>query len=115
MQANFDVLGQGYSVECADGDAKRLADLARTLELKLSGFSGDGDAMRRLVLMALSLLDEAQATGAALARARGEIERLTDMLVEAKLEAQQGTANPEAQTEERGRVGVLRRVAQGAA
>ncbi|MBL8544046.1 MAG: cell division protein ZapA [Hyphomonadaceae bacterium] len=117
MQANFDVLGQGYSVECADGDAKRLADLARTLELKLSGFSGDGDAMRRLVLMALSLLDEAQATGAALARARGEIERLTDMVVEAKLEAEQGAASqePQAAGEDRGRVSALRRVAQGVA
>ena len=117
MQASFTVLGQAFSVECAERDAKRVADLARALDARLDGFCGDGEAMRRLVLTALSLLDEAQATSAALARARGEIERLTDMVVEAKLEAQMAPVNIEAEVavDERGRVGALRRVAHGAA
>lgn len=109
MQAILNILNREFAVECADRDQRRLEDLARALDARLAGFSGDEDAMRRLVLTALSLMDEAQATSAALVRARYEIERLTDMLVEAKLEAQTTPAN-----DDRGRVGALRE-AQGAA
>jgi len=104
MQTVVKILDQDFAIACAEHEQRRLEDLARALEARLAGFSGDPDGLRRLVLTALSLLDEAQAAGAALARARSEIERLTDMVVEAKLEA----AAPKADTGERGRVGALR-------
>jgi cell division protein ZapA (FtsZ GTPase activity inhibitor) len=109
MQKTIEILGQSYALECADCDERRLEDLARALEERLAGYSGDG--VRRLVLAALSLIDEAQATGAALERARHEIERLTDLIVDAKLDAQNSNAGLDS---ERGRVGALR-VAQGSA
>jgi cell division protein ZapA (FtsZ GTPase activity inhibitor) len=111
MQATVKILGEDYAIECAECDTRRLEDLARALESRLQGFSGDASAMRRLVLTALGLMDEVQTTSAALIRARCEIERLTDMLVEAKLEAQ--TPEPP-DTPDRGRVNALR-VAQGRA
>ena len=111
MHATVKILGEDYAIECAECDTRRLEDLAKVLEQRLQGFSGEASAMRRLVLTALGLIDEAQATSAALARARCEIERLTDMLVEAKLEAQ--TPEPP-DTPDRGRVSALR-VAQGRA
>jgi cell division protein ZapA (FtsZ GTPase activity inhibitor) len=110
MQATLNVLGQTIVLECAPCDEKRLQDLAAALETRLGGFCGDADGLRRLVLTSLALMDEAQATSAALARARQEIDRLTDMVVEAKL-ANAGEASLE---DERGRVGALR-VAHGAA
>jgi len=84
--------------------------LASALNERLGGFSGGTDAMRRLVLTSLTLLDETQAAGAALVRARAEIERLTDMVVEARLEA----AGEVPDFSPRGRVAALR-VAQGTA
>ena len=108
MQAVLNVANQQFTIECADCDQRRLEDLAKALDARLARFSGDDDAMRRVVLTALSLLDQTQATSAALALAREEIERLTDMVVEARLDAQNVAVN-----DERGRVGVL--VAQGAA
>lgn len=111
MQAKITILGAEYAIECAECDTRRIEDLARALETRLQGFSGDASAMRRLVLTALGLMDEVQATSAALVRARCEIERLTDMLVEAKLESQ--TPEPP-DTPDRGRVGAFR-VAQGRA
>lgn len=110
MQATLTVLGQEILLECAPCDERRLHDLAAALEVRLGGFTGDTDGVRRLVLTSLALMDEAQATSAALARARQEIERLTDMVVEAKL-ANAGQASLE---DERGRIGALR-VAHGAA
>ncbi|OQW58138.1 MAG: hypothetical protein A4S17_12060 [Proteobacteria bacterium HN_bin10] len=112
MQVTVKILGADYAIDCADCDVRRLEDLARALETRLQGFSGDASAMRRLVLTALGLMDEVQATSAALVRARCEIERLTDMLVEAKLEAAASPEPPD--TPDRGRVGALR-VAQGRA
>ena len=111
MQAQMTILGQTYALECTDAEQRRLEDLARALNERLQGTSGSPDAMRRLVFTALALMDEAQAAQAALARARCEIERLTDMVVEAHMEAQ-GVAAPDA---DRGRVSSLRRVAEGAA
>ena len=111
MQSTVRILDEDYAIECADCDQRRLEDLAKALEARLQGFSGDASAMRRLVLTALGLIDEAQATSAALVRARYEIERLTDMLVEAQL-ANETPEPPD--TPDRGRVGALR-VAQGRA
>jgi len=111
MQATVRILGQDYAIECADSDRRRLEDLAKALDVRLQSFDGDSSALRRLVLTALGLIDEAQATSAALVRARCEIERLTDMLVEAQLGAQT-PAPPD--TPDRGRVSALR-VAQGRA
>jgi cell division protein ZapA (FtsZ GTPase activity inhibitor) len=104
MQSTVKILGEDYAIECAECDTRRLEDLAKALELRLQGFSGDTSAMRRLVLVALGLIDETQATSAALARARMEIERLTDMLVEAQLQVEP----PEPTTPDRGRVSALR-------
>ena len=73
------------------------------LEQRLAHQTGDASAGAKLAFAALALLDEAQAKGAALALARCEIERLTDMLVEAKLDA-----DPTPLNEERGRVDALR-------
>jgi cell division protein ZapA (FtsZ GTPase activity inhibitor) len=111
MQTSVKIMGEDYAIDCAECDLRRLEDLARALEQRLQGFSGDTNAMRRLVLTALGLMDEVQTTNAALIRARCEIERLTDMLVEAKLEAQ--TPEPP-DSPDRGRVNALR-VAQGRA
>ena len=104
------VLGQPVEIACQPHEKRRLEDLARALEARVAGVKGDAETMRRLVLTALALMDEAQASSAALVRARGEIERLTDMLIEARLE---GCAEPD--SADRGRVGSLRRVAEGAA
>ncbi|ANP45556.1 cell division protein ZapA [Candidatus Viadribacter manganicus] len=111
MQATVKILDEDYAIECADCDHRRLEDLARALDTRLRGFSGDASALRRLVLTSLGLIDEAQATSAALARARCEIERLTDMLVEAQLGAH---SQEPPDTPDRGRVSALR-VAQGRA
>jgi cell division protein ZapA len=110
MQAVVTILEHRVALECVQEERRRLEDLARCLELRIGGFAGEPDAMRRLILTALSLLDEAQATSAALARARCEIERLTDMVIDARLDAQ---AAPD--TAVHGRLGALRRVAEGAA
>ncbi len=113
MQSKVRILGEDYAITCADCDQRRLEDLAAALEARLQGFNDDASATRKLVLTALGLLDEAQATSAALARARIEIERLTDMLVEAKLVAETA-GSPTPDTPDRGRVGAFR-VAQGRA
>ena len=65
MQSTVKILGEDYAIECAECDTRRLEDLAKLLEQRLQGFSGDVSAMRRLVLTALGLIDEAQATSAA--------------------------------------------------
>jgi cell division protein ZapA (FtsZ GTPase activity inhibitor) len=103
MQTTLTILGREFAIDCSEADARRLEDLARALDARLAGFPEDADEARRLVLTALSLMDEVQAIGAALVRSRCEIERLTDMLVEAKVEAPQAPVN-----DERGRVGALR-------
>lgn len=90
------------SVACAAHDQRRLEDLAKLLNTRLAAFPAEMDACERLALTALSLLDETQARAAALVRARGEIERLTDMLVEERVGA------PANIDDERGRVGALR-------
>ena len=109
MQAVLKLMGQEFTLECAPHDQRRVEDLAAALDARLAGFGGDAEGVRRLALTALSLLDETQVVSAALARAHCEIERLSDMLVEARLEAA-----PPMLDDERGRVGALRNQ-QGAA
>ena len=72
-----------FRVECSAGDQRRLEDLAKALEARAAGLTGETSDIRKLILTALALMDEAQSTGAALVRARGEIERLNDMIAEA--------------------------------
>ncbi len=106
MPAALSVLGRDYTIDCTEAEERRLLDLARALEERLQTFGDEADTRRSLIVAALALLDEAQAAGAALARAHGEIERLNDMVVEAKLEA--------AANDDRGRTSALR-PQQGAA
>lgn len=87
MTVVLSILGQEIALACAPADERRLRDLAAALDKRLAGLGGDPDGARRLALTALSLLDEVQAARAALVRAHGEIERLTDMVVDARLEA----------------------------
>lgn len=103
MAAVLTILGREFVIECAERDVRRLEDLACALDARLQSFSGDADEVTRAVFTALSLMDEVQVISAALVRARCEIERLSDMLVEAKLEAPDALVN-----DERGRVDVLR-------
>ena len=100
----LNVLGQDIPLTCAAAEQRRLEDLASALNARLQGFTGDADAMRRLAITALALLDETQTKAAALVRARGEIERLTDLVVEARMSA---SAAPPID-DERGRVVSLR-------
>jgi cell division protein ZapA (FtsZ GTPase activity inhibitor) len=102
------ILGQSFAITCEGRDQKRLEDLAAALDARLARFPAETDALSRLVLAALSLLDETQTTGAALALARSEIERLTDLLVDAKLEAKLGASGVQKPDEQRGRVNALR-------
>lgn len=103
MQTVLTVMGREFAIECAERDRRRLEDLAHALNTRLAGFPDDADAVTRAVLTALSLMDEVQVIGAALVRSRCEIERLSDMIVEAKLEPPEALVN-----DERGRVEALR-------
>jgi len=103
MQTVLHILNEEFRLECAPNEQRRLEDLAAALEARLAGFFGDAEGFRRLVLTALSLLDEAQATNAALARARCEIERLNDLVAEAGVAAAEPVA-----LDDRGRVNALR-------
>lgn len=104
------ILGEDIRFACGPGEEHRLRDLAAALEVRLGGFSGDGDGLRRLILTALSLLDEAQAAGAALARAHEEIERLNDLLAETQPDPQPD-ASRASQSEALGRMAALSRAA----
>ena len=110
MQVRLRILGRDVDLECGQAEERRLVDLAAALEARLSRL-GDVDDVRRLVRASLALMDEAQTTAAALARARMEIERLTDMLVEARLAAAEPRLGLE---DQRDRVTVLHG-AQGSA
>jgi cell division protein ZapA (FtsZ GTPase activity inhibitor) len=105
----LNIQNEAVRLECAAHEQRRLEDLARALNARLGGFTGDADAMRRLALTALALLDETETKNAALDRARREIERLTDMVVEARL-----AAPPAHVDDERGQV-ISLRAHQGAA
>jgi cell division protein ZapA (FtsZ GTPase activity inhibitor) len=92
MGAIVRILGEEFWLDCSAGDQRRIEDLAKALEARLSAGEGETSDLRKLILAALALMDEAQTTGAALVRARGEIERLNDMFAEAQIEAAEGPA-----------------------
>ena len=77
------ILGRDVDMPCASGREQRLSDLAAQLNARL-GDSGEADDVTRLAQAALALMDEAQLAHAALERARLEVERLTDLVVEAR-------------------------------
>jgi hypothetical protein len=97
------ILDQDVELECASHERRRLEDLAALLNARLAAYPANQDCNRRLALAALSLLDETQARAAALMRARSEIDRLTDMLVEVRVSAATVSVD-----DERGRVSALR-------
>lgn len=99
------ILGKDVALNCADHETRRLQDLAALLNTRLAAYPTDQDVHCRLALTALALLDETQARAAALMRARAEIDRLTDMLLEARLSTQAANVD-----DERGRVSALRAV-----
>lgn len=94
MAVTIRILGEDFHIQCNAGEQRRIEDLARALEARVAGEAESGD-VRKLILAALALIDEAQTTGAALVRARGEIERLNDMIAEANIEAAEGTSIPQ--------------------
>lgn len=107
------VLNRPFTIDCTAAEERRIEDLAKALDARLKACS-EPDQLRKVVFTALALMDEVQTTHAALARSHCEIERLTDMVVEAKIEAEAAqAAAPD--TGDRGRVSSLRRVAEGAA
>jgi cell division protein ZapA (FtsZ GTPase activity inhibitor) len=86
-QAVFRFLGEDLTLECEPENLRRLEDLAAALSARLDAIAdahgGSAPARRVLALAALGLLDENQQAGAALARARAEIDRLNEFLAEA--------------------------------
>ena len=91
MTVTVHILGEDFRLHCSAGEQRRIEDLAKALEARVTA-EGETSDLRKLILTALALMDEAQTTGAALVRARGEIERLNDMLAEAQIEAAEGPA-----------------------
>jgi cell division protein ZapA (FtsZ GTPase activity inhibitor) len=83
-EARITLLGRTLELPCAAGEERRIADLAAVLDARLAALaqSGDPDGVRRLASVALALLAENQAAGAALARAHNEIDRLNDLNVD---------------------------------
>ncbi len=91
MRLVLSVLGEEIALESAPEEERRLRDLAALLEARLRALGAEKASSEHLLIIALSLMDEVQAARAALARAHGEIERLNDMVVEARLaEAEAG-------------------------
>lgn len=81
-ETTLTILGQPITLDATPEQARRLADLAKALEARLPGITGDADGLKRLILTSLALIDETQMARASLALAHEEIERLTDMIVE---------------------------------
>jgi cell division protein ZapA (FtsZ GTPase activity inhibitor) len=97
MSVTVRILGEDFRLHCAPGEQRRIEDLAKALEARVAAEGETGD-LRRLILTALALMDEAQTTGAALVRARGEIERLNDMIAEANIDAAEAASPPQDQS-----------------
>lgn len=81
----FRLLERELDIPCAATLEPRVSDLAAALEARIRQSAVAGDEVTRLALAALALVDETQVAHAALERARIEIERLTDLLVEARM------------------------------
>jgi len=97
MTVTVRILGEDFRLQCNAGEQRRIEDLAKALEARVAAEGETGD-LRKLILTALGLIDEAQTTGAALVRARGEIERLNDMIAEANIESAEGVSLPQDQS-----------------
>ena len=87
MRLVLNILDEEIVLESAPEEERRLRDLAAALEARLKALGAEKATSHSLSIIALSLMDEVQAARAALARAHGEIERLNDMVVEARLES----------------------------
>jgi cell division protein ZapA (FtsZ GTPase activity inhibitor) len=94
------IADEDVAIDCAPHEQRRVSDLAALLESRLAVFAGEPATMRRLVLTALTLMDEAQTAGAALARARGEIDRLNDLVCDAEQHQDTDGAAPRARLPE---------------
>ena len=106
MTVTVRILGEDFRLQCSASERRRIEDLARALEARVTA-EGETSDLRKLILAALALMDEAQTTGAALVRARGEIERLNDMIAEANIDAAEGVSLPQDQSRVRAqRVGL---------
>jgi cell division protein ZapA (FtsZ GTPase activity inhibitor) len=85
-QVTLSILGEPINVDCNPGDEQRMEDLAAALSRRLDEIAsfedGSSDTKRVLILAALGLMDEGQRTGAALQRARREIDRLNEAQLE---------------------------------
>ena len=97
MTVTVHILGEDFRLHCGAGEQRRIEDLAKALEARVTA-EGETSDLRKLILTALALMDEAQTTGAALVRARGEIERLNDMVAEANIDAAEGVSLPQDQS-----------------
>ena len=97
MTVTVRILGEDFRLHCSAGEQRRIEDLAKALEARVAA-EGETSELRKLILTALALMDEAQTTGAALVRARGEIERLNDMVAEANIDAAEGVSLPQGQS-----------------
>jgi len=97
MTVTVHILGEDFRLHCSAGEQRRIEDLAKALEARVTA-EGETSDLRKLILTALALMDEAQTTGAALVRARGEIERLNDMVAEANIDAAEGVSLPQDQS-----------------
>ncbi len=86
-QITLSILGEPIEVFCNPGEERRMEDLAAALSRRLDEIAsfedGSADARRILILAALGLMDEGQRVGAALQRARSEIDRLNEAANEA--------------------------------
>lgn len=93
MRLVLTILGEEIALESAPEEERRLRDLGAALEARLRALGAEKAGAEHLLIIALSLLDEVQAARAALARAHGEIERLNDMVVEARLAGPEPSEN----------------------
>lgn len=74
------VSGRPYRLACADGEEKRLAELGRLLDervTRLRGELGELGDMRLVVLVGIALIDEMQDVARDMDRLRGEVAGLT--------------------------------------
>lgn len=97
MRLVLTILDEEIVLESAPEEERRLRDLAAALEARIRALGAEKATSQSLSIIALSLMDEVQAARAALARAHGEIERLNDMVVEARLASGEPSDKPSEQ------------------
>ncbi len=97
MRLVLTILDEEIVLESTPEEERRLRDLAAALEARAKALGAENATSQSLSIIALSLMDEVQAARAALARAHGEIERLNDMVVEARLASGERGEDPSQQ------------------